>query len=770
MPVTENTPLLVNVQVDPRPPRYPHQTLRRLCSFALGALLGSAVILFLCPVALLPREGGSLWSYLPGANPFPHASWPHGNGLTLEELQAVLLNTPSEAKAREWSSYYTAGPHLAGKNLSQAIWTRERWQEFGIQDTNLVAYDVYLNYPLDHRLALLKKNGEDTEVTYEATLEEDVLEQDHTSGLPDRIPTFHGYSASGNVTAQYVYANFGSYQDFEDLLNANISLAGKIALVKYGGIFRGLKVKRAQELGMVGVVMYSDPQEDGEITEENGYKYYPDGPARNPSAVQRGSTQFLSFAPGDPTTPGYPSLPGCDRQDPHNAIPSIPSIPISYKEALPLLKALNGHGPKASDFNEHWQGGGLAYKGVEYNIGPSPEDVVVNLYNLQDYVTTPLWNVIGVIKGTLPDEVVILGNHRDAWIAGGAGDPNSGSAVLDEVVRSFGAALKAGWKPLRTIVFASWDGEEYGLLGSTEWVEENLPWLSKTNVAYLNVDVATSGSNFNPSASPLLNKVIYEATGLIQSPNQTVKGQTIRDVWDGTIKTMGSGSDFTAFQDFAGIPSLDFGFARGSKDAVYHYHSNYDSFDWMDRFGDPGWHYHIASAKLWSLTASYLIETPVLSFNATDYAIGLGVYLDRIKPAAGELPSNVHFSFKPLENSIARLFDVAAVFDAYTADLTKRLGEDIPWYHWWKKVKLYFETRAANGKYKALERQFLYEEGLDGRSWFKHVVFAPGLWTGYSGATYPGLVESLEAGDVANAERWSTIIQGRIEAATKLLS
>lgn len=295
MPVTENTPLLVNVQVDPRPPRYPHQTLRRLCSFALGALLGSAVILFLCPVALLPREGGSLWSYLPGANPFPHASWPHGNGLTLEELQAVLLNTPSEAKVREWSNYYTAGPHLAGKNLSQAIWTRERWQEFGIQDTNLVAYDVYLNYPLDHRLALLKKNGEDTEITYEATLEEDVLEQDHTSGLPDRIPTFHGYSASGNVTAQYVYANFGSYQDFEDLRNANISLAGKIALVKYGGIFRGLKVKRAQELGMVGVIMYSDPQEDGEITEENGYNYYPDGPARNPSAVQRGSTQFLSM-------------------------------------------------------------------------------------------------------------------------------------------------------------------------------------------------------------------------------------------------------------------------------------------------------------------------------------------------------------------------------------------------------------------------------------------------------------------------------------------
>lgn len=377
---------------------------------------------------------------------------------------------------------------------------------------------------------------------------------------------------------------------------------------------------------------------------------------------------------------------------------------------------------------------------------------MINLYNLQQYVTTPLWNVIGVIEGTIPDEVVILGNHRDAWVAGGAGDPNSGSAVLNEVVRSFGEALKAGWKPLRTIVFASWDGEEYGLLGSTEWVEDNLPWLSKANVAYLNVDVAATGSSFKTSASPLLNKVIYEATGLVQSPNQTVKGQTVRDVWDGVIRTMGSGSDFTAFQDFAGVASVDLGFARGPKDAVYHYHSNYDSFDWMDRFGDPGWHYHVAAAKLWALVASYLVETPVLPLNATDYAIGLGVYLDRIKPAAEKLPADTHFSFKPLEQSIAKLFDAAVLFDAYTADLTRRLNEDIPWYHWWKKVRLYFETRVANSKYKALERQFLYEEGLDGRSWFKHVVFAPGLWTGYAGATYPGLVESLEAGDVGNAE------------------
>ena len=222
----------------------------------------------------------------------------------------MLIDTPKEEKVREWSQYYTAGPHLAGKNLSQAVWTRERWQEFGVE-ASIVDYDVYINYPVGHRLALLEeesksktihakgKQGPDMEkskykVKYECSMEEDVLDEDPTSGLDDRIPTFHGYSASGNVTAQYVYVNRGTYQDFEDLIKANVSLKGKIALAKYGFIFRGLKVKRAQELGMVGIVIYTDPQEDGQITEENGHKPYPAGPARNPSSVQRGSTQFLS--------------------------------------------------------------------------------------------------------------------------------------------------------------------------------------------------------------------------------------------------------------------------------------------------------------------------------------------------------------------------------------------------------------------------------------------------------------------------------------------
>ncbi|KAF3484024.1 glutamate carboxypeptidase [Arthroderma uncinatum] len=752
----ETTPLLY-VEVAQRPPRYPHRSVRKTCTACLGTILILSVIVLFLPYAFLPRGYGSIADNLP---------WTSQTGLDYASLQQLLQTVPSASKAREWNEHYTSGPHLAGKNLSLAIWTKVKWEEFGVPDVQLTTYDVYLNYPVSHRLALLEKDkkNNDFKVTYEASLEEDVLDNDATSGLKDRVPTFHGYSASGNVTAQYVYVNAGTHDDYEALLNANITLEGKIALAKYSENMRGLKVKRAQELGMVGVIIYTDPQEDREMTELNGHKAYPDGPARNPSAVQRGSVQFLSNGAGDPTTPGYPSNPGCPRQDPKEYIPSIPSLPISYRDAIPLLKALNGHGPKGLDFTKDWQGG-LVHKGVEYNVGPSPENVMINLHNEQEYVTTPIWNVIGVIQGSIPDEVVVVGNHRDAWIAGGAGDPNSGSAVLNEVIRSFGEALKGGWKPKRTIVFASWDGEEYGLIGSTEWVEENLKWLSGANVAYLNVDVAVSGKKFLVHASPLLNKAIYEAAGQVLSPNQTVKGQTILDVWDRKIGVMGSGSDFTAFQDFAGIPSLDYGFTRGKGDAVYQYHSNYDSFDWMDRYGDPGWKYHVAMAKVWALTAAHISETPVLALNATEYAIALKGYLDSVKD---KVPAETlsRFSFSPLDDALSAFHERAVRFDAYTEALAAKLNKGG---HWWTRLILYFKIRFANQKYKYIERKFLYNEGLDNRGWFKHVVFAPDRRDGYAGAALPGLVESFEDNDLENAEKWRDIIKSKVVDATEFL-
>lgn len=807
----ERTPLVAAVRVQ-RTPRYrsfPHSTFRRFCTIALSCVLIIFLVLFLFTSVILPSECSDHdhWHHAhrhhdcsEDRSPFkprPHTqAFLQSEGLTFDDLKDIILETPSEEKVRAASQYYTSGPHLAGKNLSEALWTRDQWQEAGVK-SDIVAYDVYINYPVSHRLALLDvKNGKQ-KVKFECSLKEDVLEDDPTTNLTTSIPTFHGYSANGNVTAPYVYVNYGSFWDFEDLLAKNVSLEGKIALAKYGGNFRGLKVKRAQELGMVGVVMYSDPQEDGAITESNGYKPYPEGPARNPSSVQRGSVQFLSKSmrkyavivlivlkgsqPGDPTTPGWPSKPGVPRTDGNLSMPTIPSLPISYRDALPLLRALNGHGPNASEFSKFWQGGGLTHKGVNYNIGPTPKHIQLNLVNDQEYITTPIWNVIGVINGTLKDEVIILGNHRDAWIAGGAGDPNSGSAAMNEVIRSLGVAISRGWKPLRTIVFASWDGEEYGLLGSTEWCEEYLPWLSASTIAYLNVDTGAGGPNFGASASPLLNDLIYNITSLVPSPNQTIPGQTVLDTWtDRKIRTIGSGSDYTAFQDLIGIPSLDIRFGSNTPAldddfkanySVYHYHSNYDSFHWMDTYGDPTWEYHTTIAKIWALLAVKLSETPILPLSASTYAQNLEFYLSKLKETTKKSTiSGKEFSFKALEIASRKFTVSATAFDVYTHSLTSELGDRVPWWKFWRKIRLWYKVKKANTQYKFLERQFLHPEGLDGdRSWFKHIVFAPGRWTGYAGATFPGLVESFEDGDLQNARKWEEIILSSLKAATKFL-
>lgn len=764
MASNEQTPLIIAPTFRrTRQPRSSSSIAKRFCSIAIGSSLLALIFLGFLPALF---HGGDSNHAPPSHGHHGHPTRPsHPNGsLTNEQLEALLLDWPSTEKLSEWSRYYTAGPHLAGANISQAIWTMEKWQEFGITHTNIAPYDVYLNYPLGHRLALYENSSNSSEshhdegdwkVKFEASLEEDVLEEDPTTGAVNRIPTFHGYSATGNVTAQYVYVNYGTYQDFEDLIKANVSLKGNIAIAKYGGIFRGLKVKRAQELGMVGTIIYTDPGDDHAPLHDASAEY-PDGPFRNPSSVQRGSTQFLSIAPGDPTTVGRPSLPGVPRDDPALSIPSIPSIPISYADAIPILKALNGHGPTPKDLNKYWERNlGLLGQGVNYNVGPSPADLVLNLVNEQDYKITPIWNVIGVINGTLPDEVIVVGNHRDAWIVGGAGDPNSGSAALMEVVRGFGHAVKQGWKPLRTIVFASWDGEEYGLIGSTEWVEEYLPWLSAATVSYVNIDVGCSGPEFIAAASPLLNNLIYEVTGMVQSPNQTVKGQTVRDIWSGDIYTMGSGSDFTAFQDYAGIPSLDFGFTASADSPVYHYHSNYDSYYWMETYGDPGWHYHAAAAKVLGLLIAKLSQAPLVPLNTSDYGRALKQYIKqledkldvkqedsetlRFRPAVDVSSSSsdnlasLHPFLEDLQDSASAFLERAESFDSFVAELKERAGGDIPWWKWWSRLKLYIQIRKANWQLKMLERQFLYEEGLDGRNWFKHVIFAPGIWTGYSG-------------------------------------
>jgi N-acetylated-alpha-linked acidic dipeptidase len=301
-------------------------------------------------------------------------------------------------------------------------------------------------------LSLTYPNGS----KFVASLEEAVLEEDPTTGYPNRVPTFNGYSATGSVSAEFVYVGRGQKVDFERLLSLGVPLEGKIALTKYGGPFRGLKVKNSQDYGLIGTIIFTDPGDDGNITEANGYAAYPNGPARQPTSVQRGSVEFLSTYPGDPTTPGYPSHEDSPRADKSPVTPRIPSLPISYQDAIPILSALDGHGATGKEVNRTQWIGAL---NASYSTGPAP-GAVLSLENVMEDKYTSIWDAIGIINGTHEDEVIIVGNHRDAWIVGGAGDPNSGSAIMIEVAKAFGALVKTGWKPRRTIVLASWDMEE----------------------------------------------------------------------------------------------------------------------------------------------------------------------------------------------------------------------------------------------------------------------------------------------------------------------
>jgi N-acetylated-alpha-linked acidic dipeptidase len=359
-----------------------------------------------------------------------------------DEVEQYMLDCPVASNLRHWSKTYSATPHLAG-DLQHAEAIRDLWRSYGIK-TELVKYVVLQNFPTKTSLKLHSGRGA---VTYEACLTEDELQGDPTSSPTNGFPAFHGFSANGTVHAEIVYANFGTIADFRLLEKKGVSVRGKVVICKYGKVFRGLKVRAAEQYGAVGVIIYSDPQEDGEITTANGYKAYPEGPARNPTSIQRGSVDAFSVAVGDPTTPGYPSLPGDDteRRDPRHAIPSIPSLPISYSDAASFLEALNGYGLLPEDVagpGGDWHG---ALEGIEYRTGPSVSKVT--LLNDGDYRYSPIYNVIGTIPGRI-DEVVMLGSHHDSWCCG-AVDPVSGSAAINEVARGLGEIHKAGWKPYR---------------------------------------------------------------------------------------------------------------------------------------------------------------------------------------------------------------------------------------------------------------------------------------------------------------------------------
>ncbi|BFZ64766.1 hypothetical protein YB2330_005918 [Saitoella coloradoensis] len=698
----------------------------------------------------------------------------------LGEAERILLGVPQNGTVRKWSKYYASGAHLAGRNMSQAEWTRDKWESYGVK-SELVPYDVLLNYPVSHSLEMRDISGR---TTFKAKLREDVVKGDPNSELRNEVPTFHGYSANGSAAGRLVYANYGTESDYRKLRDLGIDLTGKIVIARYGKNFRGLKVKGAQEAGAIGVLIYTDPGDDS-VTEDEGQAVYPNGGARNPSSVQRGSVMFLSTGAGDPSTPGYPSLPGKETKrvehEMSDVLPKIPSLPISYEDAIPLLQSLNGIGPVVKGW-----AGGLEKWDVEYAVGPSK--AAVHMVNEVEWKIERIYNVIGTINGTL-DDVVILGNHRDSWPAGGAGDPASGSAAMIEVVRSFGKLLETGWSPLRTIVFASWDAEEYGLVGSTEWVEQYSPWLAKNAVAYLNVDMAATGPDFEASASPSLNKLVLEATKDVRYPSKVVEhrknparkkhkppkvkeGKTVYERWakrtrkEGghgpEIGILGSGSDFTPFLEHAGIPSVDFSFAGHKGGPVYHYHSVYDSFHWMDTYGDPEWTHHTLTAKLWGLMGLRLASSAIIPFNVTEYAGAIEGYVVGLGKEYHE------FDFSEMKGAAKELKRAAVKLDAEAVKVSNKMKTAMRMSHR-RKIALLRSAKDINEKYRKFERAFLDKKGLEDREWYKHVVFAPGLETGYEGETFPSLREALREGRVEVAEKWERRVAKAVKKAARVI-
>src|SRR5881394_241048 len=534
-----------------------------------------------------------------------------------EQFRAV----PQPASAREHLRRLTADPHIAGtkEDYATAVYVRDQMRSFGLT-AELKEYQVWLNYPkTDPIVELIAARRE------RLSVREAVIKEDPTSSNPKITPLFNGYSPTGDVTAELVYANYGLPPDYEALQKAGVDVKGKIVIVRYGNSFRGVKAKVAQDHGAVGCIIYSDPADDGYAQGD----VYPKGPWRPVAAGQRGSVQFLFQYPGDPLTPGKPAIPGTPRislEEAYADIPRIPVQPLAYDEARKLIEPLKGP-VRPRGFQ-----GAFPFP---YHVGGT-NDVRLHLKTDMDYASRTLWDVIARIDGAAEkDRWVVMGNHRDAWVFG-AVDPNSGTATMLETARAFGQLLKQGWRPRRTIILCSWDGEEYGLIGSTEWAEENAVELQQKAVAYLNVDVAVNGPNYGASSVPSLWKLIRSSTRDVKDPKT---GKTIYQQWqdrareqrseldeesEARIGPLGSGSDYTPFLQHLGVPSTDMGF--GGDYGVYH--SAYDSFYWMSHFGDPEFVYHVAAAQLWGTIAMRLASAEGLQLDYNDYAAQIREYFD----------------------------------------------------------------------------------------------------------------------------------------------
>ncbi|KAL3532543.1 hypothetical protein ACH5RR_006064 [Cinchona calisaya] len=642
----------------------------------------------------------------------------------------------------------TKRPHVAGSeaNAEAAAYVLSTLASYGIQ-SHIATYEVALTYPVSRSLTL-KPTPQDSPINFD--LRQEIYDGDSYDDVANEVlPTFFGYAKSGTVAGPVVYVNYGLVEDYAVLKEMKVNVSGNIVLARYGEIYRGDIVENAYAAGAIGVLIFTDRKEYG--GGGGDAKWFPDEKWMPPSGVQVGT---VYNGVGDPTTPGWPSSGECERLSDDEVekggdIPLIPSLPISWADGYTILRSIGG---QVAD--EDWQGGKDA---PVYKFGPGPG--IVHLSYTGKQVISTIQNVIGIIEGAEePDRFVIIGNHRDAWTFG-AVDPNSGTATLLEVANRMGKLQKKGWRPRRTIIFCNWDAEEYGLTGSTEWVEENREMLASRAVAYMNVDSAVKGVGFYASATPQLDQLLITATKQVQDPDNS--SQSIYQSWIGSsenpkIGRLGGGaSDYSAFVQHVGIPSTDMYFGRDYPV----YHSRYDDFIWMKKFGDPMFQRHVAVSSILGFVALQLADEEFLPFNYLSYANELQRSAEDLKI---EL-SDKGIKLFPMFNSIKELRNAATKITHEIKVLKDRKG----WASAWKNDK--FKVRELNDRLMMAERGFTDREGLSGRPWYKHLIYAPSKHNDYGSKSFPGIDDAIEKAKALNTKASWHFVQHEVWRVSRVI-
>ena len=673
------------------------------------------------------------------------------------QIEERFRAVPDPARLREYMEYMSEEPHIGGFGHGSkrvADYALEKFLSFGL-DAAIEETEALMPLPVDRHVEVLGPEP------YTMRLAELGVPEDKDSSDPGLLPTFNPYAADGDVTGEVVYVNYGIPEDYERLAELGISVEGKIVLARYGRSWRGIKAKLAQENGALGALLYSDPEEDGYY---QGLTY-PEGPYRPKWGVQRGSIMDMPVHPGDPLTPGWGAKEDREKltRETARTLVKIPVLPISWGDALPILEQLRGTAAPDDD----WRGA----LPITYHIGPGP--VTVRMRTAYDWQVRPIYNVIARIEGsTYPDEWIVHGNHHDGWCAG-ATDPISGAVQLMETARGFGELLQAGIRPKRTVIFALWDAEEWGLLGSTEWAETHRDDLGEKGVVYINTD-STGKGWLGFAGSHTLERFLNEVAHDIEDPERGVSlfeaararrletaanpdaRREIEQSDDLRLAALGSGSDYTVFIDHLTMASLNLGFGGDSPGGVYH--SNYDSFHWYLKFSDSDFVFGRALSQLIGTAMLRLANAAILPFGFTALADAMETYVEEIRETHAAMDSAEEIDFEAIESALEALRDAGQGYEETLAGLSDASAE---------AVLGNARVSELNQLLYTSERRLGYDEGLPNREWFRHQVYAPGFYTGYGVKTIPGVREGIEEEEWEAARFYVRVVSEALSSLTE---